>query len=177
MGALVDTDDMRAIGPVGVGENARAELQQFVDTMPEAFMESDTFTLCRAWAQFWDTEFSALYEVPKQGDNSADQSYGDTDDNAAARAEHEATESAGEPPAPAPHDTDMEADESTADTVRNDTTPAEENAEELPPAIVPLTGACFNCNGSGRLADTEGNLTVTCGVCNGTGQLPAVEAT
>jgi hypothetical protein len=147
---LVDTDAMKALGPVGVGPQSQAELQAFVSAMPEhIFSALGTYDLCIMWAQYWEREFAALHTTPEQGDNSAVESGSNTVGNAESLAERTAATDSDRPPEPQPADTDMEANAST------------------PPVIV----ECFSCGGTGVVPGQTEGQTATCSLCNGLGKV------
>jgi hypothetical protein len=149
MSALVDTDTLRALGPVGVGPMSQREMQAFVTAMPDAVFEAmSSHELCIAWAQFWEREFKDLHEF-EPSDNGQVEQPPDQDGDAAALAAREAAAAAGEPPAEQPADTDMEADASEAPTVVD----------------------CFACGGSGRVPGATDGAEEVCNLCNGHGKI------
>jgi hypothetical protein len=149
MSALVDTDTMRALGPVGVGPMSQRELQSFVTTMPEAVLESmSSYELVVAWSQFWTREFKPLHEDAAENGTYSVVEPADTDGDAAALAAREAA-SATDVPSPQPADTDADAD-----------TPA-----------VPVVVDCFACGGTGKVAGVTEGAEATCNLCNGGGKI------
>jgi hypothetical protein len=149
MSALVDTDTMRALGPVGVGPMSQRELQSFVTTMPEAVLESmSSYELVVAWSQFWTREFKPLHEDTAENGASPVVEPSDTDGDAAALAAREAT-AATDTPAEQPADTDADADTPT----------------------VPVVVDCFACAGSGKVPGTTEGAEAVCNLCNGIGKI------
>lgn len=170
LATIVNTDEMRAIGPIAAGPNAQRELSQFVATMPEQVMEMGSHDLCLAWVQFWQTNFAALYDPATASDSSPVVAGAATGDDGAALAEHEASAGRGEPPPPAPADADLDADTGEADTVTpNDTTNVAAGA--VVPTTAPEVVPCFACSGTGRVPGaTTGEVTV-CNMCEGSGRI------
>ena len=154
LGAIVDADEMRALGPVGAGPNAAQELQQFINLMPEAVWKLTTYDVRDAYLQFWETNFSSLYEQSQpSGDGEVESSNGATG-APEALAEAEASAATDAPPPPQPADTDTEAQ------------------AEAPPYV----GVCFACQGKGTQPGLDPGSTVVCNLCQGTGKLPVETA-
>lgn len=176
LGAIIDTDNMRAIGPVGGGPNARAELTQFIERMPEAVFTLSPAKLVEAWMQFWTDNFRALYAEENDGASPPVVEPLTNNDDAARLAEHEARAAGDSPPPPAPADADMEIDTSAADSV--DGGGAETKAVPPPPAedVAPYEGPCFACDGTGTVPGGTGGDAVQCNLCKGTGRITAVSA-
>ena len=149
LAAIVDTDTMRATGPVGAGPNARAELEQFVNSMPPTFLEAGSYDLCRAWAEYWSREFQALYKPPAASAAAAVVEPTHTGDDADSLAVREAVAAGDGPPEPQPADTDMGAIEST------------------PIQVI----ACVACNGTGRVPGATEGEQLVCNLCQGTGKI------
>lgn len=176
LGAIVDTDTMRALGPVGGGPNAREELTQFIAQMPEAIWKLSTYDLAEAWMQFWSENFAALYDEPKPSPALAVVEPPSPGNDGAALAELEARADAGEPPPPQPADTDMEADAGTPNVVGDDELPSGDNGAAADTEPPPYEGPCFACNGTGRVPSGNPDQPVVCNLCKGSGNLPAPTA-
>lgn len=164
---------MRALGPVGGGPNAKAELGQFVALMPESVYKLSSYDLRDAWMQFWEREFAGLYETDGNGDTPAVVESPSADDNAAALAEREAVAGATDPPPAAPADADLEGDTGQAAEVA--TAPGSEEAPPPPPveAAQQYEGPCFACQGTGSVPGATDGEVARCNLCHGTGRLPA----
>lgn len=152
--ALVDMEAGRGLGPVGVGPNARGEMLQFVALMPEATYNLSSYDLARAYMQFWQREFAALYETPPAPPEPEVVTDNGASGDAARLAEAEASATGDGPPPAQPADTDMDAE------------------AETPPYV----GPCFACQGRGTVPGAEEGQAATCNLCKGTGQLPAEAA-
>jgi hypothetical protein len=169
LGAIIDTESMRALGPVGGGPNARGELTQFVDRMPPSLFDKVTsYDLAQAYLEFWASNFQALYEPPPAPVAPVEQPAGTTED-VAALAEHEARDGSAAPPAPGPADSDMAADTGEAGTVNvtTETVPPRPPPPPAPPIVERVT--CFACNGAGQVPGPEPGNFVVCNMCNGAG--------
>lgn len=153
LGTVVDSDDMLSLGPVGAGPNAAQELQQFINHMPEVIWDMSSYELRTAYLQFWEANFSSLYEQPQPDSQPAVVESNGAGGDAEALAEAEASTAADAPPPPQPADTDTEAQ------------------AEAPPYV----GVCFACQGKGTQPGLEPGSVVSCNLCQGTGKLP-VEA-
>lgn len=147
MAALVDMETMRAAGPVGVGRDSPDQLMLFANNMPDVVLEMGSYELTRAYAEWWlatfrpDTEELAAAVEPPPG--SADYDGHANPD----LAEHEATETRGEPPPVGPADADVEADESA------------------PPTVI----VCPNCNGDKIIRHGDDRPDEACTMCAGKG--------
>lgn len=151
---VIDSEEFRSMGPVAVGPHAQAQLTAFTQTMPPTvFMAMSSYELVRTWGEFWEREFSALYETPPETDNDSVGGQPTVADYADALAERTATETSDTPDVQS-HDTDVAVVTSPSNTV---------------------TAQCYNCNGDGFIEHGETGEKVTCGICNGTGKvtLPA----
>lgn len=149
MAALVDTDAMRALGPIGIGPDAQTELQAFVTAMPEAVMESTSYDLCRVWAQFWQSNFASAHATTGESDT------GTVDTPSGSHSDDETVVTAAtgghtdEPPEAQPADTDVET-----------------HASEAPKVVT-----CFACGGTGTVPGAADGETSTCNLCNGVGKI------
>lgn len=158
LGAVIDTDGMRALGPVGGGPNAKGELSQFIGLMPDTVWNLSTYDLAKAYMEFWSENFASLYDTPESSAPSPVEQPANPPSAPERQATAEATATAASPPPLAPADTDPEAAPDTPPTVA----PAEQYA-----------GPCFACNGSGNVAAGADGALTTCNLCKGTGNLPA----
>ena len=151
---VIDSEEFRSMGPVAVGEHAKAQLTAFIQMMPQTvFTAMSSYELVRTWGEFWEREFAALYETPTETDTDSVGEQPTVADYADALAERTATETS-DVPEPQPHDSDVAVATVSSPTV---------------------TAQCYNCNGDGVITHGETGETVQCGICHGTGKvtLPA----
>lgn len=172
LSALVDMEALRGVGPVSPGPDAKAQLEAFVASMPDAVLGNLTsYNLVDAYKEYWQRHFgNAAAQAAPVADTV--ESSGGAGSDATASATMEAIATAASPPPVQPFDTDMDADAGAATDV---TTPAP--AAAVPPAVVagtaaPYVGPCFACGGSGTIPGAEGEVPQICTACHGTGKLP-----
>lgn len=175
-GAIIDMDEDRAMGPISPGPNAKGELQQFIDRMPEVVWTMSTYDLTMAYRQFWLQNFAALYEAAAETDPVpvVTPSRASTNDEAMATAIAYALGDG--PPAPQPADTDMEVDTGETDPVEVESPSAGLPDPSPEPNGNGYEGPCFLCKGAKTVPNAVTGELERCNLCLGTGELPVREA-
>lgn len=147
--ALIDTDSMRALGPIMVGPGAGEMLNEFVNRMPEAVFEASSYDLTAYWGSYFAENFAPLSAAPA----ATDPGTVGVDDNASDDEPIIATTVNGapsdEPPGEQSADTDMEADTSPAGTVTD----------------------CPACSGRGMITVADDEAPARCNMCQGSGKI------
>lgn len=168
LAALVDPNTRTAFGPAHIGPDAEAVLDGFLLSIPYDVTTVDSDTLRSWFERYTGGTFPAPATPPAEDTQVAAEQDGNSGVDGAALAEREAAATSGDPPPPQPADTDMEADEGTADTVTEPTPPPPVggSANTRPGQTVKVP--CPACNASGSVPSSEPGVSVTCNLCHGT---------
>lgn len=173
LAAIVDLDTNLGFGPICPGPNGGSLLQAFIDGMPFDVGILTPEQAREIFLSVFRDDVAASVTASAGTDSPPVESAGSAKSVDEARATAEAVAAGGEPPAPAPHDADMETN--TGETVAVDIVagpPASTN-HDITAGLADTTPAdttsnCMLCNPNGTGSTNPG-----CIVCGGSGKVRA----